>query len=104
MPRTRVGRDRVCERTPFLQATSGNPAEGTMVEVKPPRSENPFMKDKPNSRPGQRRGGESVASKEARDHRADQLNPNNDKYYQARGMKGRPDGSGGGTPPNSRKH
>lgn len=35
MPLTRVGRDRVCERTPFLQATSGNPAEGTMVAAGP---------------------------------------------------------------------
>lgn len=34
-PQTRVSRDRVCERTPFLQATSGNPAEGTMVAVGP---------------------------------------------------------------------
>ncbi len=30
---TRADRDRVCERTPFLQATSGHPPEGAMVAV-----------------------------------------------------------------------
>ena len=34
-PLTRVGRDHVCKRMPFLQATSGHPAEGTMVTAGP---------------------------------------------------------------------
>lgn len=102
-PLTRVDRDCVCESTSFLQATSGNPAEGAMVTVKPSTWEKPFMKNKSNIRPGRRRGGESDALKAARDNRADQLNRNNDKYHRARGLTGRPDGSGGGTPSSSRK-
>ncbi|MXY40222.1 MAG: hypothetical protein F4027_11190 [Rhodospirillaceae bacterium] len=61
------------------------------------------MKNESTSGSGQRRGGESSASKAARDHRSDQLNPNNDKYYRSRGLTGRPDRSGGGTPSNPRK-
>ena len=61
------------------------------------------MKNKSTSRSGQRRGGESDASKAARDNRADQLNPNNDKFHRARGLTGRPDGSEGGSPPSPRK-
>ena len=73
-----------------------------MVAVEPlSTQENPFMKNKPKSRPGQRQGGESGASKAARDNRANQLNPNNDRHRWAR--EGRPDSSGGQTPPNPRK-
>ncbi len=74
-----------------------------MVAAELPRSEKPFMKKKSNSCPDQRRGGESGASKPADKNRAEQLNPNNDKYYRARGLTGRPDGFAGGTPPNPRK-
>ncbi len=74
-----------------------------MVAAEPPISEKPLMKNKFNSRPGQRQGGESDASKAARDNRADQLNPNNDKFDRARGMTGRPDATRGGTPPSPRK-
>ena len=84
MPRTRVGRDRVCERMPFLQATSGNPGEGMMVPAESARSEKSFMKNKSNSGSGQRRGGKNAASKAARDNRANQLNPNNDRYRWSR--------------------
>ncbi len=47
-----------------------------------------------------RRRGDShgKASKAAQDNRADQLNPNNDKYYKARGRDGRPDPSPDGNP------
>ena len=59
---------------------------------------------KPKSGSGGHRKTESVhAAKAARDNRSDQLNPNNDKYYRARGLAGRPDGPGGGTPSNPQK-
>lgn len=41
--------------------------------------------------------------KAARDNRANQLNPNNDKYHRSRGLEGRPDKSGGGSPPTARQ-
>ncbi len=47
--------------------------------------------------------GSKGPSKAAHNNRSDQLNPNNDKFHKARGLPGRPDGSGGGTPPNPRK-
>ena len=60
--------------------------------------------NKPRSRSGKRpEFGSPKAAKAARDNRADQRNPNNDKFHKARGLPGRPDGSGGGTPPNPRK-
>ena len=40
--------------------------------------------------------------KAARDNRADQLNPNNDKYHRARGSDGRPEKSGGDNPSRQR--
>ena len=60
------------------------------------------------SKPKSRSGGHlrtegAKAAKAARDNHADQLNPNNDKYYRARGLTGRPDASEGGTRPNLRK-
>lgn len=43
--------------------------------------------------------GGGKPSKAVRDNRANQLNPNNDKYYQSRGQEGRPNKSSGkGTP------
>lgn len=38
------------------------------------------------------------ASKAAQNNRADQLNPNNHKYYKARGHAGRPNPSPDGNP------
>ena len=74
-----------------------------MVAAETPRSENLFMKNKSSSHSGRRRGGESVASNAARNNRSEQLNPNNDKYYRARGLMGRSDAAEGGAPPKSRK-
>lgn len=45
-----------------------------------------------------RDSGHGKASKAAQDNRADQLNPNNHKYYKARGLQGRPDPSPDGNP------
>lgn len=56
------------------------------------------MKNETHSRSDQNRDSESDALQTARDNRADQLNPNNDKYYRARGLPGRPDTSEYGTP------
>ena len=47
---------------------------------------------------GHRSTGSTKAAKAARDNHSDQLNPNNYKFYKARGLPGRPDASGGGTP------
>lgn len=52
---------------------------------------------------GYRKTDSAKAAKAARDNHANQLNPNNDKFHKARGLSGRPDGSGGGTPSNPRK-
>ena len=52
---------------------------------------------------GHRRTESAKAAKAARDNDADQLNPNNDKYYRARGLTGRPHASDGGTSSNPRK-
>ena len=52
---------------------------------------------------GSRTGSGKQATQAAHDNRANQLNPNNDKYYQSRGQKGRPDKSGGGSPRGARK-
>ena len=92
---TRTGQDRVCESTPFLQATFRYPAEGTMVRVGPLHQENLLM-----SKP---RPGAGSPSKAARDNRADQLNPNNDKFYRARGLGGRPETFGGANPPKAQQ-
>ena len=53
---------------------------------------------------GRRTGGGKQAARAARDNRANQLNPNNDKYYLSRGQKGRPDKSGGGSPHGAHKN
>ena len=57
------------------------------------------------SKTGSRRcgGGIPKDSKAARDNRADQLNPNNDKFYRSRGLQGRPDKSGDGNTPKIRQ-
>lgn len=41
---------------------------------------------------------EKSQSQQARDNRADQLNPNNDAYWQSRGEPGKPDGAGSSAP------
>ena len=49
------------------------------------------------SRSGARRSS-GKAARGARDNRANQRNPNNDRFYQARGQEGRPGPSPGGVP------
>ena len=49
------------------------------------------------------KNGGSKPSKAARDNRADQLNPNNDKFYQSRGEEGRPNKPSGESPPATRR-
>ena len=92
---TWAGPDLVCESTPFLQATSGYPAEGMTVKVGPTYQE--ILMSRRKSGAGAHWGGDSL-SKAARDNRADQLNPNNDKFYRSRGLQGRPDKPGGEKP------
>ena len=49
--------------------------------------------------PSRRRGdSHGKAAKAAQNNRADQLNPNNPKYYKARGLEGRPNPSPDGNP------
>ena len=79
---------------PFLQATSGNPAEGTRVAVGPTCMENVLMTQAKTGSGGGKHEAAKV-EKDARDNRSVQRNPNNDKYYQARGHKSRPEQSGG---------
>ena len=95
-PLTRVGRDRVCERTPFLHATSGNPPEGTRVAAGPAIWRNCSMKQ-PKPPPGGHRSTESAkAAKAAQDNRSRQLNPEHSAYWRGRGMQYSPSGSGNG--------
>ena len=49
------------------------------------------------SRSGARRSSGKAANS-ARDYRANQRNPNNDRFYQARGLEGRPCPSPGEVP------
>ena len=43
------------------------------------------------------------SSEAERDNRADQLNPNNDKFYQSRGEERRPNKPSGESPPATRR-
>lgn len=74
-----------------------------MVTTGPATWRNRSM-NKSKSPSGEHRSTESAkAAKAARDNHANQLNPNNDEYYRARGLPGRPDGSGGGNPSKPQK-
>ena len=52
---------------------------------------------------GSRNNRAEQAAKAARNNRADQLNPNNDKFHRSRGLEGRPDKSGNENPSVTRK-
>ena len=98
----RANRDRVCESTPFLQATSATRRRKRWSRLDRQLRRLLMMPKSKSGSGGRRRGDDDKSSKDTRDNRARQLNPQHDTYWRDRGYEGRPDPSSDGTPKKSR--